>query len=111
MISAVLVACEEGNLVGLEQLAIRHEVNLNVANKLGETSMHVASGTGNDKVVMYLRSQNVPVDVKDRRGDTPLIWAARNGHNNVIRILCKDKNVNINHVNKVCFLILLSFFF
>uniref|UniRef100_A0A0N5CAU5 Protein kinase domain-containing protein n=1 Tax=Strongyloides papillosus TaxID=174720 RepID=A0A0N5CAU5_STREA len=100
VISAVLVACEEGNLVGLEQLAIRHEVNLDVANKLGETSMHIASGAGHDKVVLYLRSQNVPVDVKDRRGDTPLIWAARNGHNNVIKILCKDKNVNINHVNK-----------
>uniref|UniRef100_A0A0N4ZXD3 Protein kinase domain-containing protein n=1 Tax=Parastrongyloides trichosuri TaxID=131310 RepID=A0A0N4ZXD3_PARTI len=100
IISAVLIACEEGNLVGLEQLVIRHEVNLNVANKLGETSMHIASGSGHDKVVLYLRSQGVPVDVKDRRGDTPLFWAARNGHNNILKLLSKDKGVNINHINK-----------
>uniref|UniRef100_A0AC35TVH6 Non-specific serine/threonine protein kinase n=1 Tax=Rhabditophanes sp. KR3021 TaxID=114890 RepID=A0AC35TVH6_9BILA len=100
IVSAVLIACEEGNYIGLEQLATRHEINLNVANKLGESSMHIAAGAGHDQVVLFLKSQGVPVNCQDRRGDTPLFWAARNGHAKIVRFLCRDKGVSINHVNK-----------
>lgn len=32
--SAMLIACEEGNLAGLDQLAVLHRINLNIANRV-----------------------------------------------------------------------------
>ncbi|KAI6241190.1 Non-specific serine/threonine protein kinase [Aphelenchoides fujianensis] len=86
--SAILVACEEQNFDALEQLVNVHRIDLKVTNALGETSVHVAAGTGSEKL--------------DSRGDTPLFWAARNGHAGLVRFMCGAKNrlANVNHLNK-----------
>ncbi|VDK87145.1 unnamed protein product [Onchocerca ochengi] len=100
IISAMLIACEEGNLVGLDQLAVLHRINLNIANRMGETSMHVAAGAGQFDIVHYLHMKGAALDTCDRRGDTPLFWAARNGHTNIIDYIINEENVNINAVNE-----------
>ena len=48
---------------------------------------------------MLLRAGADP-NVKDRKGNTILHWAAEQGNNQVIRELLKNKDVNINAKNK-----------
>uniref|UniRef100_A0A1I8A3N3 ANK_REP_REGION domain-containing protein n=1 Tax=Steinernema glaseri TaxID=37863 RepID=A0A1I8A3N3_9BILA len=99
--SAVLIACEEGNLAALKELATVHRMNLDVVNRLGETAVHVSAGAGHPQIVMFLHSRGCPISTADSRGDTPLFWAARNGHGHVIRYLCQDPDqVSINGINK-----------
>ncbi|VDM11902.1 unnamed protein product [Wuchereria bancrofti] len=104
IVSAMLVACEEGNLAGLDQLAVLHRINLNIANrvrfKMGETAIHVAAGAGQFDVVHYLHMKGAALDAADVRGDTPLFWATRNGHANIVGYITNEENVNINAVNK-----------
>uniref|UniRef100_A0A915Q0W2 Protein kinase domain-containing protein n=1 Tax=Setaria digitata TaxID=48799 RepID=A0A915Q0W2_9BILA len=100
IVSAMLIACEEGNLAGLDQLAVLHRVNLNIANRMGETAMHVAAGAGQFDIVHYLHMKGAALDACDRRGDTPLFWAARNGHGNIVGYLTAEENVNVNAINK-----------
>ncbi|KAK6107281.1 Ankyrin repeats (3 copies) family protein [Brugia pahangi] len=100
IVSAMLVACEEGNLAGLDQLAVLHRINLNIANRMGETAIHVAAGAGQFDVVHYLHMKGAALDAADGRGDTPLFWATRNGHTNIVGYITNEESVNINAVNK-----------
>ncbi|VDN27537.1 unnamed protein product [Gongylonema pulchrum] len=100
IVSAMLIACEEGNLAGLDQLAVLHRINLNIANSMGETAMHVSAGAGQFDMVHYLHMKGAALDAADRHGDTPLFWAARNGHTNIVNYLTNEENVNVNTLNK-----------
>ncbi|KAH7696229.1 CAMK/DAPK/DAPK protein kinase, partial [Aphelenchoides avenae] len=64
--------------------------------------MHVSAGAGFEQMVVFLQRHGSVLDVEDRRGDTPLFWAARNGHAHLVRYFVDAKNVkvNVNHVNK-----------
>uniref|UniRef100_A0A7E4VQV6 ANK_REP_REGION domain-containing protein n=1 Tax=Panagrellus redivivus TaxID=6233 RepID=A0A7E4VQV6_PANRE len=97
--SAVLIACEEGNLAALEQLANVHRVSLAVSNEHGETPLHIAAGGGFEQVVAFLAGKGGKLDAPDRRGDTPLFWAARNGHTNVVHYIA-DKIPIVDARNK-----------
>lgn len=72
---------------------------------MGETAMHVAAGAGQFDVVHYLHMKGAALDAPDRRGDTPLFWAARNGQTNILDYITNEENMNINTVNKVLFLV------
>uniref|UniRef100_A0A1I7X9H6 Protein kinase domain-containing protein n=1 Tax=Heterorhabditis bacteriophora TaxID=37862 RepID=A0A1I7X9H6_HETBA len=96
--SAILIACEEGNLKGLNQLAAVHRLSPNVANKMGETALHVAAGSGHLDLVNYLHMKGADLCLTDQRGDTPLQWAARNGHANVVAYIVNER-IDINAVN------------
>lgn len=78
---------------------------------MGETAMHVAAGAGQFDVVHYLHMKGAALDASDRRGDTPLFWAARNGHTNILGYITNEENVNINVVNKVCCLVHVYLYF
>jgi ankyrin repeat protein len=47
--------------------------------QLGESPLHVASGNGFEDLVAFLLDRGCDAGVEDARGDTPLVWAARNG--------------------------------
>lgn len=36
-----------------------------------------------------------------QNGDTPLYWASRHGHEEVVQFLCESRNVDINHQDAV----------
>ncbi|CAD5206687.1 unnamed protein product [Bursaphelenchus okinawaensis] len=99
--SSILVACSEGNIGALEQLGSLYRFSLNVANSLGETSVHVCVATGSEKLLIYLQRRGCPVDVVDSRGETPLFAAARNGHAHLVRYLTcpRNKFIEVNKVN------------
>lgn len=66
--------------------------------------MHVSAGAGYEQLVVYLHARGCPLDIEDRRGDTPLFWSARNGHAHVVRYLLGGKHpVEVNRINKVHF--------
>jgi len=49
--------------------------------------MHVCAGAGHEHLVTFLARRGCGAAVADKRGDTPLFWAARNGHGSTIRCL------------------------
>jgi len=58
-IAAITVALEAG-------------LDVNAANTLGQTALHGATTQGFDRVVRFLAERGVALDVKDKRGFTPL---------------------------------------
>ena len=70
-------------------------------NADGEALVHVAAGRGRADVVRALADKGgVDVRVMDKAGDGALIWAARQGHTEVLRLLL-DMGCDVNQVNKV----------
>jgi ankyrin repeat protein len=45
------------------------------------------AGSGHDKVVEVLLTRDADMDSKDNDTQTPLWWAARNGHKAVVKLL------------------------
>ncbi|CAJ0572380.1 unnamed protein product, partial [Mesorhabditis spiculigera] len=96
--SAVLIACEEGNLKGLNQLANLLRMTPNAQNKLGETALHVAAGAGHLDLVHYLHMKGAELSPRDNRGDAPISWAARHGHADIVNLLASE-GADVNSAN------------
>ncbi|CAI4229948.1 unnamed protein product [Auanema sp. JU1783] len=96
--SAVLIACEDGNLRGLTQLMAVHRLPATICNKVGESALHVASIAGNIQVVNYFHMKGADLSTKDIRGETPLMWATRGGHADVISYLVNER-INLDERN------------
>jgi len=52
--------------------AVTLGADVNAANQAGDTAMHAAAGLGYDSVVQYLADHGAQVNVKNKRGLTPL---------------------------------------
>ena len=63
----------------LEAIKVAAElgVNVNAANADGNTALHAVSGKGFNSAVAWLIEKGARVDVKNSRGQTPLVAAAR----------------------------------
>jgi hypothetical protein len=55
--------------------AVRLDGNVNAANPAGDTAMHVAASLGHDTVVQLLAELGANLNVKNKRGITPLVAA------------------------------------
>ena len=62
----------EEDTIEAMKLMIARGVDVNAVNELGETALHGAAQRGADKVVAFLAEQGATLDVKNRRGRTPL---------------------------------------
>lgn len=63
--------------------------------------MHVGAGAGHLEVIHYLHMKGAALNATDRSGDTPLFYAARNGHTAIVNYLTNEGYVNLNAVNNV----------
>lgn len=52
-------------------------VDINAANDVGRTAMHMAAFTGADAVVQYLADHGANINVRDKNGETP--WSMASG--------------------------------
>jgi len=61
------------------------------------SGLHCASFFGIvELVTVVIKDEGYKVDQQDCGGSTPLAWAARNGHEGVVKILLERKNVDLN---------------
>ncbi|GFR67449.1 death-associated protein kinase 1 [Elysia marginata] len=100
VMAALFCASEEGNVDGLRELSeMAANIDLNTANKHGETAVHMAASGGHVEVLKFLVSKGVDISIRDKQGDSAVYWAARQGHTEIIRCLV-DAGVPINTQNK-----------
>ncbi|XP_042240945.1 death-associated protein kinase 1-like isoform X3 [Homarus americanus] len=100
VLSALVAAVEEGNLPGLEKLFnVAQNIDVNMANKHGESAIHLSCGLGQLEPLKFLVKKGGGLDATDAQGDTPLHWAARQGHAHVIAYLI-EQGAQINTQNK-----------
>jgi ankyrin repeat protein len=74
-------ATEDDSLEALK-LALQHGVDPDAFNGRGETALHLAAARGADSLVRYLAELGAKLDMKDRRGRTPLDRALGVGNEN-----------------------------
>lgn len=74
---SLFYAASNGDVTALRRYYLSGK-DMTQQNYDGRTALHVAAAQGHDKVVRFLLEQcNVPVDLKDRWGSTPLDEATR----------------------------------
>ncbi|KAK8380311.1 hypothetical protein O3P69_016726 [Scylla paramamosain] len=100
VLSAMVAAVEEGNLPGLEKLfTVAQNIDVNMANKHGESAIHLSCGLGQLDALRFLVKKGGGIEATDAQGDTPLHWAARQGHAHIIAYLI-EQGAQINTQNK-----------
>jgi ankyrin repeat protein len=86
-VTPLSLACTNGNGAMVEML-VKAGADPNAPLPGGETPLMTAARTGTLAVVKVLISHGASVDSKDdRRGQTALMWAAAEGHANVVQAL------------------------
>jgi ankyrin repeat protein len=85
----------------LDALLGRSEININAANKQGDTALMLAVREGHAEVVTTLLSGHADITYTNKDGVTALMWAAIGGHQAVVEqllIYAKDKNKEANQM-------------
>ena len=86
-VTPIVLACESGSAAVVEHL-LKAGVNPNATSSLGETALHTCAHTGNVEAAKALLTRGAKVDAGDSwRGQTPLMWAAAQGHAAMVRVL------------------------
>lgn len=98
---AVMVAAMIGDPEGLDYLLSKDAFDINEQDPDGRTALYHAAKAGKHECVTALLSREPRAlpNIKDRYGATPLIVAARNGHNRVIRALISQSDISIYDVD------------
>ncbi|PAV77013.1 hypothetical protein WR25_00130 [Diploscapter pachys] len=96
--SAILIACEEGNLRALNQISSATKFHANICNKNKQCPIHVAAGSGHVDIVNYLHMKGADLQGRDDQGYTPMHWAARSGQANAISYLATE-SADVNALN------------
>jgi len=86
-IAAIALACESGSPAIVERL-IAAGVSANATGPYGETALHTCAHSGKVEAAKVLIAHGASLDAGDSwRGQTPLMWAAAQGHPDVMRAL------------------------
>jgi ankyrin repeat protein len=86
-VTPISLACESGSAPVVEQL-LKAGVSPNATGPLGETALHTCAHTGNVDAAKALLAHGAKADAGDSwRGQTPLMWAAAQGHAGMVRVL------------------------
>eukprot|EP00039_Didymoeca_costata_P005256 m.79992 g.79992 ORF g.79992 m.79992 type:complete len:1068 (+) comp12735_c0_seq1:196-3399(+) len=126
--SALLWACDRGHSDVVSLLLKTNGIDVNHVNKDGSSALILASQNGHEGCVkLLLRARGINANLVNKNGssaltrahrnghmtifkallDAPtlssngvLIWAAKNGHENVVALLLADKKINLNATDK-----------
>lgn len=66
-----------------------HGANLSSVNHDHRTALHIATATGNEKIVKHLLTHGVSVHMRDRHDRTALMEAIAGDHHDIIKTLVK----------------------
>src|SRR5262245_26272252 len=95
-VTPIALACESGSGAVVESL-LKAGVSPNATGPLGETALHTCAHTGNVDAAKALLARGAAVNSGDNwRGQTPLMWAAAQGHGAMVRVLAEaGADVNV----------------
>jgi len=65
----------ESSVLETVKMAVGLGADVNAANPAGDTALHTAAAQGQDTVVRFLAASGARLDIKNRRGQTPLAAA------------------------------------
>jgi ankyrin repeat protein len=86
-ITPMALACESGSPAIVERL-LKAGVSADATGPYGETALHTCAYAGNTAAVRMLLAAGASVDPGDSwRGQTPLMWAAAEGHPETMQAL------------------------
>jgi ankyrin repeat protein len=86
-VTPISLACESGGASIVEKL-IAAGVSANATGPYGETALHTCARAGKVEAAKVLLARGASVDAGDSwRGQTPLMWAAAQGHPAMMRTL------------------------
>lgn len=99
--SALILAASNGYDVDLRRLQA-HKANPDAKNKFGVSALQVAARKGyTDCVSALLQRQEADVNIVDKEGMTPLMWASSGGHDAIVTALL-DAGASRNIASNVC---------
>src|SRR5688572_20460408 len=91
----IALACESGSAAIVERL-LKAGVSANATGPLGETALHTCAHAGNTAGARVLIAAGASVDPGDNwRGQTPLMWAAAEGHAETMQLLI-ERGADVN---------------
>ena len=61
--------------------------NLNLANRQGQTALHLASQNGSCEITEYLLKKRAKIDAQDEDGKTSLYCASQWGQEKIVQLL------------------------
>lgn len=100
--SAFMLAAKGGNAGIVELILERGEFDIAQQDVDGRSALHHASQGGNDAVIEVLLSRGAKPamsNAKERYGATPLIMAARNGHEGVVKRLMELDDISVDETD------------
>jgi ankyrin repeat protein len=57
------------------KLCLEKGADVNAANSMGLTAVHGAANRGSDEIIQFLFEHGARLDVKDKEGRSPMVWA------------------------------------
>jgi ankyrin repeat protein len=94
-VTPIALACESGSAAIVERL-LKAGVSANATGPAGETALHTCAYSGNTPAARVLIAAGASVDPGDNwRGQTPLMWAAAEGHPETMQALI-DAGADVN---------------
>lgn len=97
----LICAAAENRIAIAELLLLRHELEVNAADELGNTALHIAAERGNVRIVeLLLQRRDIGINLRNRLGWTPLAKAAFHGHADVVARLLGRPELELNSVDR-----------
>jgi len=98
--SALIKACLNNPNIDYVRTLVQNKANMNVKNAHDNTALHFAVEYKNLEIVTYLLEQGADPDIQNTtNGDTPLILAADNGDEEMVKVFIRN-GADVNIINK-----------
>ena len=88
-VTALPLACQQGDPAIVERL-LNAGLSANLTGPLGETALHTCARSGHVAAAKMLVTRGASLDaVESWRGQTPIMWAAAQGHGEMVAMLAE----------------------
>jgi ankyrin repeat protein len=93
----LLWAAQKGHETIVSKLLASAGVNVDYPDTDGRTPLSHAAELGLAEIVQLLLDSNADINLEDKRGRTPLLWATQEGHETIVSELLASAGVDVDH--------------